>query len=91
MTPDQREEPQRWLDRPENVNKIVWLLWLACTALVIAEFFYHKHPYFGFDGSFAFYAWFGFVAYCVIVLSAKGFRRLVKRDEDYYDDGAGND
>ncbi len=86
MSSEQRDERQRWLDRPENVTKIVRALWVACAALVLAEFFYHKHPYFGFDGSFAFYAVFGFAAYCFIVLSAKGLRRLIKRDEDYYNE-----
>ncbi len=86
MNPDQREEPQRWLDRPQTVTWIVRALWVTCAALVVAEFFYHKHPYFGFDGSFAFYAVFGFAAYCSIVLGAKAFRRWVKRDEDYYDE-----
>lgn len=86
MTPEKQDERKRWLDQPENVTKLVRLLWVACAILVIAEFFYHKHPYFGFDGSFAFYAVFGFLSYCFIVFSAKGFRRLVKRDESYYDD-----
>ena len=86
MASEQRDERQRWLDRPENVTKIVRALWIACGALVVAEFFYHKHPYFGFDGSFAFYAVFGFAAYCVIVFSAKGLRRVIKRDEDYYNE-----
>lgn len=86
MSSDQHDERQRWLDRPENITWIVRALWIVCAALVIAEFFYHKHPYFGFDGSFGFYAVFGFAAYCFIVFTAKGFRRLVKRDEGYYDE-----
>lgn len=68
-------------------DKLVYVLWIACAAVLAAEFFYHKHPYFGFDGWFGFYAAFGFLAYCFIVFSAKGFRRLVKRREDYYGEG----
>ncbi len=86
MSSDQHGERPRWLDRPETVTLIVRALWVICAALVVAEFFYHKHPYFRFDGSFAFYAIFGFVAYCTIVLSAKGLRRLIKREEGYYDE-----
>ncbi len=79
-------ERPRWLDHKANVDKLVYGLWAICGLLVLADFFYEKHPYFGFDGWFAFYAVFGFAAYCVIVLSAKAFRRLVRRDEDYYGD-----
>lgn len=79
-------DDQRWLDRRSNVDKIVYGIWIICALLIVAEFFYEKHPYFGFDGSFGFYALFGFAAYCTIVLSAKAFRRLVKRSEDYYGD-----
>ncbi len=80
-----------WLDQPRNINRIVYALWLICAGLLIAEFFYHKHPHFGWDGWFGFYALFGFVAYCFIVLTAKGLRRLIRRDEDYYSDGLGSD
>jgi hypothetical protein len=80
------EEKPRWLDHRRNVDKLVYALWVACGLLVLAELFYEKHPHFGFDGWFAFYAVFGFAAYCAIVLSAKQLRRLIKRDEDYYGD-----
>jgi len=34
-----------------------------------------------------FYALFGFVACVVLVLIAKEMRKVLMRDEDYYDDG----
>jgi hypothetical protein len=71
----------------KHVDKLVYALWAACAVALAAEFFYHKHPYFGFDGWFGFYAAFGFLAYCFIVFSAKGLRRLIRRDEDYYGEG----
>lgn len=80
-----------WLDQSRNINRIVYLLWAVCAGLVAAEFFYDKHPYFGWDGWFGFYALFGFTAYCFIVLSAKALRRVIKRDEDYYDQGPHDD
>lgn len=79
-------EKQYWLDNPRNVNLLVYTLWVLCAALLVAEFFYHKHPHFGWDGGFGFYALLGFSAYCFIVLSAKGLRRFIKRDKSYYDD-----
>ena len=33
----------------------------------------------------AFYAIFGFIAYCAIVWAAVGLRELISREEDYYD------
>lgn len=79
-------DDERWLDKRRNVDKIVYGIWIICGLLIVAEFFYDKHAHFGFDGWFGFYALFGFAAYCAIVLSAKAFRHLVKRDEDYYGD-----
>ena len=79
-TPDKKA----WLEKPANVDKLVYLVWFICAALVLAEFFYEKHAHFGFDGWFGFYAGFGFLAYCTIVFSAKALRRVLKRSEDYY-------
>ena len=73
-----------WLDQQRNITGMVYVLWALCAGLLVAEFFYSKHPHFGWDGWFGFYALFGFAAYCFIVLSAKGLRRWIKRDEDYY-------
>ena len=56
-----------------------------CAALLLADLFYDKHPHFGFDGWFGFYAFFGFVAFFVIVMTGKPLRKLLMRDEDYYD------
>jgi len=74
-----------WLDKPSNVSKLVYLLYAACAALLIVDLFYHKHGHFDFEQWFGFYAWFGFMAYISIVMSAKLFRKLIKRKEDYYD------
>ena len=78
-----------WLDQPKNINKIVYVLYAICAALLIAELYYftfgHKHGHFNFEHWFGFYAWFGFLAYTFIVISAKLFRKLIKRKEDYYD------
>jgi len=78
-----------WLDQPKNVNKIVYLLYAVCAALLLVELyifiFGHKHGHFDFENWFGFYAWFGFLAYISIVMSAKLFRKLIKRKEDYYD------
>ena len=75
----------RWLDRPGSVGLIIKLLIAACVLSVVADFFYHKHGDYSFQEWFAFDAVFGFLAYVGLVTTAKGVRRLLMRDEDYYD------
>ena len=79
------KQKKYWLDKSKNVDKIVYLLYADCAALMLVDLFYHKHGHFSFEHWFGFYAWFGFIACVVVVLSAKILRILVKRKEDYYD------
>ena len=67
------------------INFIVYLLYALCAAVLLVDVFHHKHGHFTFEEWFGFYALYGFVSYMVIVLSAKQLRKLLKRDEDYYD------
>ena len=76
----------RWLDQPGAVDKIIWALCIASALTVFADLFYHKHGHFGFQEWFAFDAVFGFAAYVGLVNSAKLLRKLVMRDEDYYEE-----
>lgn len=75
-----------WLDQKENIDKLVYALYTVCGALFVADFFYHKHVHFGFENWIGFYGIYGFVSYVGLIFTAKLFRRLVKRREDYYDD-----
>ena len=74
-----------WLDRPASVNLIIKALIAACAISVLADFFYHKHADYSFQGWIAFDAAFGFLAYVGLITAAKGLRRLLMRDEDYYE------
>lgn len=78
-------EKSYWLDRPENVTRLYRSVWAVGIALVLLEFFMHRHEEFSFAGWWAFYALFGFFACVALVLTAKALRRVLKRDEDYYD------
>ncbi len=82
MTPG---EKKRWLDDPRSVRKIVWSLFSACIGLFLADALYHKHPHFPWEGWFGFYALYGFVACVLLVLAARQLRKVVTRDDDYYD------
>lgn len=78
-TPHERS----WVER--NARLIFWALVGICVVLLGAELFYEKHAYFEVDGLPGFYAGFGFIAFVFIVYAGKGLRRLIMRDEDYYD------
>lgn len=73
-----------WLEKPATINKLVWTLYTVCGLLLLSELFYHRHTHFDFEGWFGFYGFYGFGAYLFIVLSAKGLRRILRRDTDYY-------
>jgi len=74
-----------WLDKPGTLNLIIAVLVVSCIALFAADFFYHPHGHFDFEKWPGFYAWYGFLSYCAIVLSAKQMRKLIGRKEDYYE------
>ena len=79
------EDKRYWLDDSRNVDKIFYGLLVLCVAVVAADLLYHKHGHFDFETGLGFHAAFGFAAYVLLVSSAKLLRKLVKRDEDFYD------
>ena len=79
------DHPKGWFEEPANINKIVWSLYIACAASVLAELFYEKHGHYGFQNFFGFDAWYGFISCVLLVLAAKQLRKVLMRDEDYYD------
>jgi hypothetical protein len=79
------DDNRRWLDEPRNVTRIVYGLAVLCGLALVADFFYTKHPRFGVEGWFGFYALYGFVGSVGLVLSAKWLRRVLRRDEDHYE------
>jgi len=74
-----------WADKPENKQRIRWVLYGICAGLVIADLIVHRHISTPAEQLPAFYALYGFVALVGVVFAAKGLRLLVKRDEGYYD------
>ena len=57
-----------------------------CIALLILEIIVHRHMIFAWEGWPGFYALWGFVSLFAIVILGKQLRRLIRRDEHYYDD-----
>ena len=82
---DPNQEPQDFFDKPENVSKILKVFYGICIALVVVDFIVHRHVYHDWENIPAFYAIYGFVGCVVLVLIAKEMRKVLMREEDYYD------
>jgi hypothetical protein len=74
-----------WLDEPANVTKLYQGLWIACGLLIASDLFLHRHEDFAFATVFGFHGAYGFFACVALVLAAKQLRKILMRDEDYYD------
>ena len=79
------EERQHLFDNPENVKRILWLLYLVCALLLVADLFIHRHVEHTWESVWGFYSFYGFVACVSLVLLAKQLRRILMRPEDHYD------
>lgn len=73
-----------WLDDPRNVTRIYRALWVVGIVLLLADLGIDRHEEFAQAEVFGFHGVFGFVACVVLVISAKGLRRLLMRSEDFY-------
>ncbi|MCF8061934.1 MAG: hypothetical protein K9M82_05410 [Deltaproteobacteria bacterium] len=77
---------QGWFDRPENLRLFLRLFFAGLGVLLIADLFVHKHGEFYWENVPGFFAAYGYVSCVLLVLVAKVLRRLIRRDENYYDD-----
>jgi len=78
---------QNWLVRPTTI-KLLWRVFIAILALtVLAQLVIKVKGYFGVDDWFGFAAAFGFLSCVAMVLLAKVLGFVLKRDENYYNDG----
>lgn len=85
------ESKTYWLDKKENVKKIIYGFYAICALLVAADFFVHRHTYHEWEELPAFYAIFGFIACVILVLLSTQMRKIVMRDENYYEDSQKGD
>lgn len=97
MTGSGSSEKRYWLDEPRNVDKVVYSLYAVCALLVSIDFLdlagvlYHKHPHFPIEELFGFYGFYGLVGSVLLVLTAKRMRRVLMRDERYYEEAGDDD
>ena len=80
-------EKRHLFDDPANVRRLLYGFYAVCIVLLGLDLVHHRHVSHAWESLFGFYALFGFVACVVLVLVAKEMRKLLMRDEDYYDDG----
>ena len=80
------EEKKYWLDDPRHIDLLYGALWAFCVVLVLVGRFFMdpKEVHFSWE-LFSGFAFFGFLAYSFIVFAGKLFRKVVRREEDYYD------
>lgn len=81
---------QRWLDRKENVTRLWRGFVVVCIALAALDLLalagvWHRHASFFLEGLPSFYSVWGFVGIVLLIVLAKGLRKLVMRRENYYD------
>ena len=82
------QHDDHWLARPSTI-KLLWRVFaVVLVLLVLAQVLIYVKGYFGVDGWFGFGAAYGFLSCLVMVLFAKALGYVLKRSEDYYDDGA---
>ncbi len=74
-----------WADRPRVQRLVRVALYVVCAGLLVAEFLIHRHAYNRIEAVPLFYAMYGFAALIAAVTVARGLRRLLKRDDDFYD------
>lgn len=74
-----------WLDKKENIKKILYVFFALCALLFAADFLLHRHTYHTLEEIPAFYTLFGFIAYVIIVCTATLLRKIVMQPEDYYE------
>lgn len=80
------ERQLHWLVRPRTI-RILWGVLIFLLALtVLPNLWVHPHAEFGIDGTFGFFAWYGFLVCVIQILLAKFLAIFLKRRDTYYDD-----
>lgn len=82
----QPPRPDRdWFDEPRHGRLVVGAVGAVCALTALADLFYSKHAHFAWELWPGVHGLFGFASCVFLVLAAKVLRRLVRRDEDFYD------
>ena len=80
-------EKQHLFDKPNNVKRVLTILYGCCVLLFALDFVIHRHVMHSWESLWGFYPVYGFVGCVILVLVAKWMRTFLMRSEDYYDEG----
>ena len=91
-----KPEGKHLFDNPRNVRRVLRALYVICAGFVlldVVDFLLHKfmgisalrHAEGPMDWLPGYYAAYGFIACACLVLIAKELRKILMRNEDYYD------
>ena len=75
-----------FFEKPANVKRMLYSLYGLAAILLGLDFFIHRHVAHPWERLTGFYGFFGFLGIVALVLLSKQLRKLVIRDEGYYDD-----
>lgn len=79
------DDKEYYLDKPENIDRLLKVFYVICALLFVADFVVHRHTKVALEEFPAFYAVFGFAALVVLVIGSIALRKLIMRKENYYD------
>ena len=80
------EDKKKYIfDNPKNVQGLLYGFYICCVLLIGIDFFFHRHIAHPWEKMFGFYGLYGFVACTLLVIIAKQIRKIIMRDESYYD------
>ena len=72
-------------DNPKNVQKFLYVFYASLVVLLIIDLLIPKHSHFPWEDAPEFFAVYGFVSCVSLIFIAKLLRKIVRRNEDYYD------
>lgn len=78
-------------DNPKNIKRLLNVFYVICVLLVILDLVIHRHVIHSWESLIGFYPLYGFVSCVILVFIAAWMRKIVMRDERYYDDQPKND
>ena len=71
-------------DRPQNVRRVLWLLYGFALLVLLLDLVVHRHAVHPWEGLPFFYPIYGFFGCTILVVIAKWMRRIIMRPPDYY-------
>ena len=80
-----KQEKAHLFDKPKNVKRLLHTLYAICAVLFVVDFVFHRHSIHPWESFWGFYAIYGFIGCVVLVLVAAQMRKIVMRDEQYYE------